>query len=50
MNLVMTEEERKKSEDHLKTVAKYLVETAIVKLAKDLENKDGVPTDSFSLE
>lgn len=43
-------EEVKKDEELVIELAKYLKEDAIGKLVKDLQNVEGVPTDSESLQ
>jgi len=50
VKLSMSEEERSKEEDLIKELAKFLKEKAIEKLILDLQNVEGVPTDSESLE
>jgi benzoyl-CoA reductase/2-hydroxyglutaryl-CoA dehydratase subunit BcrC/BadD/HgdB len=43
------EEEIKKDEELVEDLAKFLKESAIPKLIKDLQNVEGTPTDSESL-
>lgn len=44
------EDEIKKDEELVEELAKFLKESAIPKLVKDLQGVEGVPTDSESLE
>lgn len=46
----MSEEELKKDEAMIEEVSTFLKDAAIDKLIKDLQNTEGIPTDSESLE
>lgn len=50
VTFALTPEEVKKDEELVEDLAKFLKEQAIPKLFKDLQNVEGVPTDSESLE
>ncbi len=49
VKFAISEEEVKKDEELVEDLAKFLKEQAIPKLIKDLQNVEGVPTDSESL-